>query len=411
MINDHESKYRWWVLGLAAITNTMVVAVQGMCLPVLFKEISADLQLNLVQVGMIWGISALPGIFSSLLGGAIGDRFGPKRILVLGCLLAGLAGALRGLAVDFYSLAGGMFLLGLLTPIISMNNFKTCGMWFSRKQFGLASGVLSMGMALGFLSSSMLSATFLSPWLGGWRNVLFLYGGIAVAFCIPWFLIQKPEAEHAIRAGTSGADNLVKNLAVVAKMRNIWLFGMTIFGISGGIQGLLGYLPLYLRGVGWSGPMADSASGAFHTVSLLCVIPIALLSDSLRTRKKILLVANTMISSGAALLSVASGGLVWVAVLLAGMVRDGFMAVFMTAIVETEGVGPALAGTATGMVMVFSGLGNMIAPPLGNSLAAGGANLPFLFWACLSLIGLVGLGLSREKIFRPAKAADLNDLG
>jgi hypothetical protein len=73
------------------------------------------------------------------------------------------------------------------------------------------------------------------------------------------------------------------------------------------------------------------------------------------------------------------------------MVRDGFMAVFMTAIIETEGVGPAFAGTAIGLVMVFSGLGSLIAPPLGNSLAAFGPGMPFAFWSALTLVGFAGL--------------------
>jgi MFS family permease len=60
-----------------------------MAMPVLFDEIAADLHLSLVQVGLVWGIGALPGIVAGLLGGAIGDRFGPKRVLILGCMLSG----------------------------------------------------------------------------------------------------------------------------------------------------------------------------------------------------------------------------------------------------------------------------------------------------------------------------------
>jgi len=41
-----ESRYRWYILILAALTNTLVVAIQGMCMPVLFKEISSELSLN-----------------------------------------------------------------------------------------------------------------------------------------------------------------------------------------------------------------------------------------------------------------------------------------------------------------------------------------------------------------------------
>ena len=151
----------------------------------------------------------------------------------------------------------------------------------------------------------------------------------------------------------------------IARIPNIWLLGLTILGMSGCVQGTLGYLPLFLRGPGWTRVNADIATATFHTISLICTIPIAITSDRLGTRKKVLVVAALMIATGIGLLSVVGGLGVWLAVCMAGMWRDGFMAVFITAVIETEGVGVAFAGTATGMVMIFSGIGNLIAPPLG----------------------------------------------
>jgi MFS family permease len=406
MIIEHpatETGYRWVILTLAMLTNTLATAVPGMCLPVLFNEISNDLHLDLVQVGLVWGISALPGVVTVLLGGAIGDRFGPKRVLIAGCVLVGVTGALRGLATNFIGLAAAMFLMGVVSPLISMNTLKMCSMWFSRRQLGLASGFMSMGMALGFLAASLLSASVLSPWLGGWRNVLFLYGGISAALCIPW-LLTRPAPMAAQPAVGARPVSLGKTMLRIASIRKIWLLGLAILGIGGCVQGTLGYLPLYLRGMGWSGPNADVATAAFHTASLLCTIPIALASDRLGTRKKVLAAAGMMMLMGVGLLSVAQGALVWLAVVMAGMVRDGFMAVFMTYVIETEGVGITYAGTATGMVMVFSGVGNLLAPPIGNSLAATAPGLPFIFWASLIVVGFAGLFATREREVRPALA-------
>jgi NNP family nitrate/nitrite transporter-like MFS transporter len=397
-MNDRhsEANYRWYILILAALTNTLTVAIPTMCLPVLFKEISGELDLSLVQIGLIWGIGALPGIFTSLAGGAIGDRFGPKRILSVGCMLVGLAGALRGLANDFITLAATVFLLGLLSPLVTMNVFKTCGIWFSRRQLGLANGVLSMGMALGFLVGSMISATLLSPWLGGWRNVLFLYGAIAMALSLPWYLTRSAPGEVELSTGETSPKSLRKAVSHVARIKKVWLLGLIILGISGCIQGTLGYLPLYLRGLGWPAVSADGASAAFHTMSLIFVIPIALWSDRLGSRKKVLMATALFIITGVGLLSIVDGIMVWVAVGLAGLVRDGFMGVFMTMIIETEGVGATYAGTATGLVVAFSGLGNLVAPPLGNSLAGVAPSLPFIFWAALTVVSFFGLYVTKE---------------
>jgi MFS family permease len=385
------SNYRWYILTLAAMTSVLAVAAPVMCMPVLFKEISQDLHLTLVQVGLVWGIGSLPGIFTALVAGAIGDRFGPKRILVLGCLLTGLFSALRGTADSFVTLSAAVVMLGFFNPFIQMNIFKTCGIWFPPRQLGLANGVISMGMALGFLIGSMVSATVLSPWLGGWRNVMFFYGIIAMALSIPWFFTRLSPAAAGLPAGGTGSKPMRQTIAHVARLRNIWLLGLAILGIGGCIQGTLGYLPLYLTGQGWTEVAADAALAAFHTVSLLCVIPIALFSDRFGSRKKVLLAAALMVAMGVTLLSVVDGMLVWLAVCMAGMVRDGFMAVFMTSIIETRGVGPAFAGSATGFVMIFSGLGALLAPPLGNSLAAVDPGLPFIFWAVICVAGMTSL--------------------
>ncbi len=406
-MNDRhsEANYRWYILILAALTNTLAVAMPAMCLPVLFKEISGELDLSLVQIGLIWGIGALPGIFTSLAGGAIGDRFGPKRILSVGCMLVGLAGALRGLANDFITLSATVFLLGLLSPVVTMNVFKICGSWFPRRQLGLANGVLSMGMALGFLVGSMISATLLSPWLGGWRNVLFLYGAIALALSLPWYLTRPVPGEVGLSAGET-TQSLRKTVSHVARIKTVWLLGLIALGISGGIQGALGYLPLYLRGLGWPAVSADGASATFHTMSLIFVIPIALWSDRLGSRKKVLMATALFIITGIGLLSIVDGIMVWFAVGLAGLVRDGFMGVFTTLIIETEGVGATYAGTAMGLVAAFSGLGSLVAPPLGNSLAGVAPSLPFIFWAALVVMSFFGLCRTQEGNAGSALAVD-----
>ena len=403
-------KTRWLILALSTLTNTLVVAAPMMSMSVLFNEISTELHLSLVQVGLIWGISSLPGIATVLAGGAIADRFGPKRVLILACLVSGLTVALRGLANDFGTLLAAMFVSGFLSPVVTMNTLKTCGMWFMGRQLGLASGVLSMGMALGFMLGSLFSATVLSPWLGGWRNVMFLYGGLALLLAIPWIATHAHPPSTGQPANPVNTSSMRRNLAHVARIRNVWLFGLTILGIGGCIQGTLGYLPLYLLGQGWPQASADGALASFHTVSLICVIPIALFSDKLGSRKKVLIAAAVMILSGVSLLSVVKGPLVWVAVCMAGMVRDGFMAVFMTAILESPGVGHEYAGTAVGLVMVFSGIGNLLAPPIGNSLGDLSPGLPFLFWAALTLLGFAGLFLTRERSLRSVVAVGKGEI-
>jgi len=82
-----------------------------------------------------------------------------------------------------------------------------------------------------------------------------------------------------------------------------------------------------------------------------------------------------------------------------GLFHDVFMTITITMTVQTAGIGPALAGTALGISMSLSRVGGFVSPPLGNSLAALGAGLPFLFWAGFA-VAMLAL-LTRVRVARP----------
>ena len=389
-------KIKWYVLFLGALTAALAVAAPSISLSVLFEEIAADLHLTVAQVGIIWGMGALPGIFTSLLGGAINDRLGPKRVVMFGTLLLGLTGASRALSVDFSSLIFTVMLSGMVVTIVITGLYKTIGIWFSHQQLGLAAGIISMGMALGFLLSSLLSASFFSPWLGGWRAVMYFYGLLALLLFVIWiFTPAGPDTTPGHRASVATVP-MGQAIAHVASLRGVWLLGFALLGYSGCVQSTLGYLPLQLRQAGWSDISADSAVSSFHFASLLMVLPIAYLSDRLGKRKHLLVIMGMMTVTGIGFLFVAKGSLVFAPIILAGMTRDGFMALFMTYIIETDQVGSLYAGTATGLVQALASFGNFISPPMGNQLAAISPVLPYAFWALLAAAGIFSLSRTRR---------------
>ncbi len=400
-ISRDHARYKWYILILTALTGALVLAAPGMSMSVLFSEISGDLQLSVVQVGWVWGIGALPGIVSSLFGGAITDRYGPRRVMMAAAFLLAIAIALRGLAADFASLIAAALLIGLLSPLISTSAIKICGLWFPRRQLGLANGIFTMGMAAGFLVGSLISATVLSPLLGGWRNVMFAYGAVCLVLVVPWYFS---------RAKPPKVDNLPASLPVgqsiahILKLKNIWLLAIAMLGISGCLQSMPGYLPLYLEGQGWSSASAAGALSLLHTTSLICVMPLTLGSDRLKMRKLPLMGMVLLMIAGNTMLAFASGWTVWAAVCVAGMLRDATMALMFAMAVECEGVGPAYAGTATGVLISTFSLGGMLTSPTGNQLSSISPGLPFAFWAGLAVLGLVSLFLVKSPARTPGKA-------
>ena len=396
MVDNYGVRYRWYVLGLAALTYTGAMAMPRMCMPVLFKEISVDLDLSLVQIGAIWGAEPLASVTTILVAGLLGDRFGVRRVLGIACLLAGGAGALRGLSSGFTSLAATTFLFGLMLAFIPANVVKTTGIWFSGRHLGLANGITGAGMAIGFMAGSMLSATVLSPLLGGWRWVLLLYGFLSAFVSVAWFFTVR-EPGQVVSGGATARLTLGQTLLRVARLKSVWLIGLTLAGNTSCINGMLGYLPLYLREEGWSVASADGTVAAFHGVSMLGTIPLALLSDRFRSRKSVLIPALLVTAASVALLSAAHDQTVWLIMILSGLFRDGFMAIILSMVIEVKGVGADYAATAAALVLAISRLGNFVGPPVGNSLAVFHPGLPFVFWGALALFAPMSLYLVREQ--------------
>jgi cyanate permease len=389
------SNYRWYVLTLAALTFTFAAAMPQICMTVLFKEISQDLGLNLVQVGVVWGVPALAALFVVLAGGLLADRYGARRTIGIACLVAGLAGAMRGVSGGFVSLTLTTFLFGLSLWVIIASMFKTTATWFPGRQLVFANGVVSAGMGFGFTVGAMISATILSPLLGGWRSVVFLYGGISVIIGLLWlFAVREPEQFGL--AGSGGGVPLRQAVSRVFPIKAIWLIGLTLLGYIGCTQGVAGYLPTYLRDSGWAVASADGTLAAFNGASTLGVIPLALLSERLGLRKAVLFPILFITIVGVALLPVVGNAAVWVLMIMLGVSRDGFMAIALTMSTETKGVGVVYAGTAVGLAQTMLNLGSFVSPPLGNSLAGANPGFPFFLWAAFGLLALLAFYFVKE---------------
>jgi MFS family permease len=395
MTDSPGSNYKWYILALGAATHIFVLAMPWMCMPVLFKEISDDLGLDLVQVGTVWGMLGLAGMFTALFAGLIGDRYGTRKTLTVICLLLGIAGALRGLSENFIQLAVFMFLFGLFSVNVTLAVHKSAGEWFTGRQLGLANGVLAMGIGLGFTLATMFSATVFSPLLGGWHNLMFVYGAVSVIVGIFWFQTRRSPA-YAETSTSIETVSFRRSLAHVVRLRDIWLLGIVDICVFGCRTGLVGYLPLYLRDVGWEAVRADGAVAALSAASVLGVIPLSLLSDKIGLRKTIVYPSIIMIIIGVGFLAFVNGVLIWPLVILIGISVESLAAVLITMVMETAGRGGTYAGTALGLATTLALTGNFIAPPVGNRLAVINPSFAFIFWASMALVGLVLFFFVRE---------------
>jgi cyanate permease len=386
---------RWLLLGLATATYGLTAGAERLCLPVLFSEIARDLDLSKVQVGVVWGMDPLAGVFVGLAGGLLVDRFGLARILAVVGVLAGLFGALRGLSTSFTGLAFIMFIFGLAVAMTPTVVPKAAAMWFFGKNLALANSVLVAGLTLGAVVSTMTSATFLSPLLGSWRYVLFLYGAPPAALGVVWFFVAKGERDHKACARAS-VSSFKEALSHVASTKQVWILGVIQMGQMAAFVGLIGYLPLYLRETGLSPLKADGMMAILTGASAVSAVPMGALSDRIGSRKKFLIPICIMMSATLALLPFAEGFSLWGLIAMNGILRGGILPAFMSMFVETEGISGQYAGTAIGIGMTLGMIGSFLSTPVGNGLAYIHPGLPFIFWASLSFAVLAGFFFVRE---------------
>ena len=384
-----RSLYKWYILFLGMMSYFFIAGVSRMCMPVLFKEISEDIGLSMLEIGAVWGMDPLAGVFIALPGGLIVDRFGVKRTMFFISIFAGLFGALRGLSVNFVSMAVTMYLFGLTAATMPSIVPKVTAEWFIGKELGLSNALLNVVWALGSMSATMFSADFFSPLLGGWRRVVFMYGVPCVLLGFIWIFTGKDRPAGAGPASVSSdSRSLLNSLKHVIKIREVWILGLITVTYWGSGIGLIGYLPTYLKDIGWIPSHADNTITVMSGFAMLGTIPLVMLSDRLGSRKGVMIVSFIIMVLTVFALPFFEGPFVWVLIILTGFTRTGVAALFNVMVIEIKEVGSEYSGTAIGLVSALGMFGAFLAPPLGNSFSVYNNGYPFIFWACLAAAGL-----------------------
>jgi EmrB/QacA subfamily drug resistance transporter len=159
-----------WVL-TAAVLGSGVVLLDGtvvnVALPALGRDLDADFAaLQWTVNGYLLSLAAL-----ILLGGSLGDRFGRRRLFVIGTVWFGVASLLCGLAPDVRTLVAARVLQGIGGALLTPGSLALLQASFAPADRGRAIGAWS---GLGSVAAA------LGPFLGGlvvevsWRWVFLL---------------------------------------------------------------------------------------------------------------------------------------------------------------------------------------------------------------------------------------------
>jgi EmrB/QacA subfamily drug resistance transporter len=144
---------------VASILASSLAFVDGSVVNVALPAIGTDLRSD--ASGLQWIVNAylLPLSALLLLGGAAGDKFGRRRLFLLGIALFAVASALCALAPSLPLLLAGRGLQGIASAMLMPNSLALLGAAFAGEERGRAIGTWAAAGAI---------AGAIGPLLGGW---------------------------------------------------------------------------------------------------------------------------------------------------------------------------------------------------------------------------------------------------
>jgi len=166
-----------WVLAATILASSMAFidgTVVNVALPFLQKE------LNATAIGVQWVVESYALLLSALLlvGGSLGDRYGRRRIFIVGTVIFVLASVACGVSVNIGQLIAARAAQGVGAALLIPGSLALISASFSEEQRGRAIGTWS-----GFSAITTAIGPVLGGWLVehvSWRAVFFLNLPIAL---------------------------------------------------------------------------------------------------------------------------------------------------------------------------------------------------------------------------------------
>lgn len=210
--------YRWVILGLTYACQ-LSFALVFQSIPPILRFIVTELKITQAQAGLLMSLFALPGVFFSIPGGIICDRFGAKNVGFVSLILMILGTSLLGLSHSFVLMAFARTVSGIGGVLMAVILPQLLSRWFMRKELGIAMGVFNTAMPLGTITSfnilSIVGAT------QGWRTSIFLTTATSIwAFLFFLLLFREPEPQSR-----EPQISAISSLSKIGKP--IWLVGLT----------------------------------------------------------------------------------------------------------------------------------------------------------------------------------------
>jgi MFS family permease len=148
--------YGWVIVGTGLLVNMSGLGFGRFAYPMLLPNMRGSLGFNYSEMGLLSGAIMLGYLLSSLLGGMLTTRFGPKRIVVVSLLCGALSMFCIGRLSGFFPLLLFAFAMGAGGAGTHISMITLPMTWFDERRLGRALGIVTGGTGLGIILTGFL---------------------------------------------------------------------------------------------------------------------------------------------------------------------------------------------------------------------------------------------------------------
>jgi MFS family permease len=153
--------------------------------------IKAELGLNNAELGLAFSAFAYPYALFQLVGGWLGDRFGPRRVLLLCGVVVTLATVATGFVGGLASLIAARFALGLGEGATFPTATRAMAAWVPEARWGFAQGITHSAARIGNALTPPLVALLVG--YVSWRGSFLVFSALNLLWILPWLWVSRGE--------------------------------------------------------------------------------------------------------------------------------------------------------------------------------------------------------------------------
>ncbi|MFF4543169.1 MFS transporter [Streptomyces sp. NPDC001406] len=205
---------RWWILVVLCL-STLVLVVDSMALTVAVPAMTEDLGASAQDVQ--WILDSYVLVFAGLLltSGSLGDRFGRRRVMLIGLLLFGAASLAGSFAADPGQVVAVRVAMGVGGALIMPSTLSILITVFGEEERGKAMAAWGSVSMLGLVGSPVLGGVLVDHFT--WHSIFFLNVPVVVLAVLAGVTLM-PES----KAPWQKADPLGAVLSAAGMTALVW---------------------------------------------------------------------------------------------------------------------------------------------------------------------------------------------